>query len=97
MAKAEREEPVVGFLKSFAGLAAWKGLTAQRARREKATQRIEIAESAPGNGMVPSPPDPQYLVRECAAAVVRHRELSTGQRPTPLNERFFFFGFLVTH
>ena len=60
LAKAGREEPIVGV--SVAGIAAREGLAAKQARREMAPQRLEKVQIAPGIGMAPAGPDPQDLV-----------------------------------
>jgi hypothetical protein len=66
LAKAVRKEPIVGLSGCgvpVAGIAARRGLTAKRARRQMAPQRLEKVESAPGNGMASAAQDPQYLVQ----------------------------------
>ena len=81
------------------------------ARREIAPQRLEKAESAPGNGMASAALDPQYLVEGRAATVVpeefpsplagRPRRRATRAVRTSWRRggksRFFLLGLLVTH
>ena len=67
LAKAGRQEPVLGLLDRgvpIAGVAAPEGLTAKRAPRQMAPQRLEKVESAPGNGMASAASDPKIWRRE---------------------------------
>jgi hypothetical protein len=72
----EIAEPIVDLLNrgvSVAGIAARDGLTARRSRPEMAPQRLEMIESAPGNGMGTEASNPQDVVHGRAADRARLR------------------------
>ena len=79
LAEPGGERPAVGVRSrgvATAGAAARAGLTAKRARPQKAPQRLEKVEPAPGNGRSPAGADPRYL----AAKRVCRRPVREGAR-----------------
>ena len=70
----ESEEP-----SSLRFLAGREWLAAKRSRPEMAPQRLEMIESAPGNGMGSEASDPQDLVQRRAGLTSQNDELQNSQ------------------